>query len=467
MKDSIRENVSSFTLFTTLLKRTPSAQIKEFLEEAALADGSMVHRFILHAIDHSSLPSGEKYQWMIKSILQLTGSESSESFSDRIQNLTTKAHRFIESGNYLDAYYIAASILSEEHQVPSGYEEIWKNGRITALEILRTISGSEAGYDLKEKIFQFLLSGTKNLSHLSVAPQNWFEALLDSAAEEKQLTDVLQLTGDLQGSNRNQFGEVIDQHEEEQLLQLKVLVLSGLNRMDEIHHLLEAHKEVKPFRLRLIESCIEQGDFTRAKELIREGRRLEERKGKIYENSDWDLLLLRIAITENDVKAIRNVAFSLFIKSDFDFQYYHLLKRQYDPGRWKQQVDRIVNLLRKEDSYAVKGIHAAAGIFTEEKDWTSLLRLLQKNANLEFVELYADLLKEKFPEELLEIYRRAVRRFAEKFMGPEAYKMVADTLRKMQSLPGGRKLVQSLAIELKVNYRLRRSFVDELNKVAL
>jgi hypothetical protein len=83
------------------------------------------------------------------------------------------------------------------------------------------------------------------------------------------------------------------------------------------------------------------------------------------------------------------------------------------------------------------------------------------------VNQYSEHLKEKYPEQLLEIYRKAIRRFAEKYMGPEAYRMVANALRKMQSLPHSKEIVQPLTIELKVNYRQRKAMVDELNKVIL
>jgi len=206
--------------------------------------------------------------------------------------------------------------------------------------------------------------------------------------------------------------------------------------------------------------------FAAAKELILEGKKLEERKGNLP-GIEWDLLLLDIAKAEGNVQLIRNLARQLFTISDFDFAYYYLLKQQYEPAQWSQQVDRIAADILKSPHFSTRGIHVAAKIYLEEQAYDQLLELLRKNSNLEIIEPYFDSLKEKFPAELLELYRKAVRRFAEKYMGPDAYRLTADTLRKMQLLPGGKEIVQPLAIELKVNYRNRKSFVEELNKVVL
>jgi hypothetical protein len=291
--------------------------------------------------------------------------------------------------------------------------------------------------------------------------------LIDSASEENQFNQVLELIVELIGENRSQYGEAKDEKEKEQLLTMKLQLLELLNRQQDILHLLESNKDIKPFRLKLIEEFIEQQQWEEAKELIKEGRRNELRKGAINVSSEWDEMLLKIAQQENDEKSIRNLALQLFLASDYDFKYYQLLKQHYDSSRWKSHIDRIITSVRKEKSFSTKGIYAVAKIFIEETEWDNLLLLVEKNASLDFVEQYAEYLKEKFPEQLLEIYRKAIRRFAEKYMGPESYRVVVQALKKMQSLPKSKEIVQSLAIELKVTYRQRRAMVEELNKVIL
>lgn len=458
-------------VFAKLLKRLPGADLKAFIEGTVATDESFLHRFIIQFIDRSGLSAEEKYPVILESIMQLSLSGTMDEFQREMNSLFQKAEQMMDGKNFLDGYLMSAAIIRKENENFALTDLIssWDHFVTRAFDLLVTIAKSEAGYDLKEKVFDFLLTDAK-ASTVTESPairEKWLYALLESATEENQLNTMLELIRELSGENRSQSGAAKDEAEEEYLLKMKLLVLQKLNKSGNIRRLLEANKHIKTFRQQLVEDSLQQNDLERAKELIKEGKQLDERKGKIYVGTDWDELLLKIAQQEHDTKAIRNLALQLFIASGLDFEYYHLLKKHYDPSRWKSQVDRIVSHIRKESSFHTIGIHAIAKIFIEEQEWEKLLLLLQKNPNLEFIELYFNVMKEKFPAELLEIYRRALRRYAEKFMGTEAYRTVTNTLKKMQSLRGGRELVQSLAIELKVDYRQRKSFVTELNKLAL
>lgn len=463
--------VNAREVFAKLLKRLNVGDLKAFIEYTVATDESFLHRFIIQFIERSGLSADKKFSVILESIMELSLNGTKDEFQQEMNSLFQKAEQMIDEKNYLDGYLMAAAIIKEENEnlVLPDLVSSWDHFVTRSFELLVTIAKSEAGYDLKEKVFDFLLTDVKaaTATQSPAIWEKWLYALLESATEENQLNAMLELIRELSGENRSQSGTAKDESEDEYLLKMKLLVLQKLNKSGNIRRLLEANKHIKTFRQQLVEDSLQQQDLERAKELILEGKQLDERKGKIYVGTDWDELLLKIAQQEQDTKAIRNLALQLFITSGFDFDYYHLLKKHYDPSRWKSQVDRIVTHIRKESSFPTKGIHAVAKIYIGEQDWAKLLLLLQKNANLEFIELYFDVLKEKFPQELLEIYRRALRRYAEKFMGTEAYRTVTNTLKKMQSLRGGRELVQSFAIELKVDYRQRKNFVQELNKLAL
>lgn len=149
----------------------------------------------------------------------------------------------------------------------------------------------------------------------------------------------------------------------------------------------------------------------------------------------------------------------------FNIVFYRTVKSTYDPEKWTREVEKIVITLRAETHFGLKGIRALAAIFIEEQYWMRLLQLLQKNASLEFAEDYYLLLKDKFPQEIVEIYREALRRYAEHNMGREHYDYVVATLRKIQSLPTGIEVAKALTNEFKVKYSQRRNMVKALNKL--
>ncbi|MFI5135911.1 MAG: hypothetical protein ACHQD9_08670 [Chitinophagales bacterium] len=459
---------STEEVFNYLLKKASASVLKSFLEGAAREDHALRERFIIRFIESSSIPSEEKYSLLIRSIAQLANYDP-EKFRSELFHFLAKAKQFSEARDYLGGFNMAKAFIGEFKLLCKNERRLVSESLIEIFFLLSFISKSDAGFELKEKIFNLLLNQIKILAgeFNSAEKEKWIQTLIDSSSENSQLQHVLELIVELIGQNRSQFGESMDEKEEEQFLQMKLKILQLLGRDDDIRHLLESNRKMKSFRLKLIDSFIQHEELEEAKEMIKEGRRTELKKGNVNLSSEWDELLLKIALEENDVKSVRNLALQLFLSNEYDFQFFHLLKQHYDPSRWKAQLDRVVTSIKREKAFATKGIHAIAKIFVEEQEWDKLLLLLEKNSNLEFVNQYADYLKEKFPEQLIEIYRKAIRRFAEKFMGPEADRIVTDALRKMQSLPDSKEIVQSLAIELKVNYRQRRAFVEELNKVVL
>jgi hypothetical protein len=82
--------------------------------------------------------------------------------------------------------------------------------------------------------------------------------------------------------------------------------------------------------MRLIQEAISKQAWEEGRELIKDGRKEELKKGIVNLTTDWDELLLKIAKEENDVKAIRNLSLQLFLSSDNDFGYYYLMKQHYE-----------------------------------------------------------------------------------------------------------------------------------------
>jgi hypothetical protein len=460
-----KKKKSAEEVFARLLQKVKAAELRSFLVAEAKQNHLLRHSLLIHFLETSGMAAEEKYELLIRSVLELSAWDKSR-YHGELERYFAKAKGYADSRDYLDAFLMASAYIMEFPR----WETDQNESRLpSCFELLSTISTSDAAFDLKERVFDFLLQDVKAVSsNFSFEDHaRWLRTLISSAAEDAKLLQVLNLLAELIGNNRSQYGEAMNEKQEEQFLEMKLEVLKLLNRPQEVRRLLEANKRIKPFRLELISECMKHHQWDEAKDLIKEGRRRESVKGSINVSSEWDEMLLTIARKEGDVKAIRNLSMQLFLSSEYDFNYYRLMKQHYDPSRWNLQAERLVNAIKKERSYSTKGIHAVAKIFIEEEEWEKLLTLLDKNASLDFVGQYADQLRDKFPEPLLEIYRKAIRRFAEKYMGPEAYRIVAASLRKMLLLPKSKEIVQSLTIELKVNYRSRRAFVEELNKVML
>ena len=78
---------------------------------------------------------------------------------------------------------------------------------------------------------------------------------------------------------------------------------------------------------------------------------------------------------------------------------------------------------------------------------------------------YTDLLSEKYPEPLLQIYREIVEKQAESTGGRKHYYQIVEELRIMKSISGGDKVVDEIIKKWKVQYKNRSEMLDELSQL--
>lgn len=78
---------------------------------------------------------------------------------------------------------------------------------------------------------------------------------------------------------------------------------------------------------------------------------------------------------------------------------------------------------------------------------------------------YTDLLSEKYPEQLLQIYREIVEKQAESTGSRQHYRQIVEDLRIMKSINGGDEVVDEIIKKWKVQYKNRSAMLDELNRV--
>ena len=78
---------------------------------------------------------------------------------------------------------------------------------------------------------------------------------------------------------------------------------------------------------------------------------------------------------------------------------------------------------------------------------------------------YTDLLSEKYPEQLLQIYREIVEKQAESTGDRKHYYQIVEELRIMKSINGGDKIVNEIIKKWKVQYKNRSAMLDELNGI--
>ena len=75
------------------------------------------------------------------------------------------------------------------------------------------------------------------------------------------------------------------------------------------------------------------------------------------------------------------------------------------------------------------------------------------------------MLSEKYPEQLLQVYRESVEKQAEFTGSRQHYRQIVEDLRYMKSITSGDKVVNEIIKKWKLQYRNRRAMMDELSRI--
>jgi len=462
-------------LLSSLLGKIKKQELLQFLQHYSQQSSAFEMGFLLHFTDKIRLPGSKKYGALIESIIRGSSQQQTQldqpdfaKLAAQVEKLLKHAEEQLAAKNYLDPFNLAATVI-EQLQSSCNREEKTesplKDCIARSFLILNDLLNSEAGPDLKDSIFNFALSKAQKFSYSGkIVEENCYSLLLNAASDGEKQQQMLHLLDQAIKNIKKLHREKDHEQQEEFYLRKKITLLEKMGKPDAARKVVYENLSITTFRKEVIDRAIDEGDFSTAKELINESKMINQQKGRLYLTSEWDERLLKIAIEENEFRSIRTIGLRLFY-DQFDMRYYLASKKTYTAESWPAEAQKIMNTIKSETHFGVNGIRALASIIVEEQWWLQLLHLLQKNASLEFVEDYYHLLKDRFPNELVEVYREALRRYAEHNMGREPYIILVNTLKKIQSLPTGKDVSRALATEFKVKYAQRGNMVKALNKL--
>ena len=84
--------------------------------------------------------------------------------------------------------------------------------------------------------------------------------------------------------------------------------------------------------------------------------------------------------------------------------------------------------------------------------------------NPQYIARYADFLKEKYPDEVVALYNNRIKAAAQSSSKRSAYQDVCSLIRRYKKI-AGKVNAAELVDELRVLYKKKRAFVDELSKL--
>lgn len=205
-----------------------------------------------------------------------------------------------------------------------------------------------------------------------------------------------------------------------------------------------------------INGCTKRGNYGAAIKALKESLKLDANyRGLIVSNRHR---LKELYKKTGDEESYRKELWNLVTKDDTgNMQEYRELKGLYSPQEWESVRETVLAALPKyvhmEDYYK------------EEKMYDKLLEAVLNHWNFYNAARYLELLKDRYPKQLLAKYSEEVQCMAKRTADRKAYQQWVQILRTMQTIPGGKEEVTQIVKQWKLAYGNRRAMMDELSRL--
>lgn len=209
----------------------------------------------------------------------------------------------------------------------------------------------------------------------------------------------------------------------------------------------------------LINKEIQENNINNAIELLKENREIH---GKLYSLEDTTTLIdlyLFIDKKEEAISEIKNILFEYDVK---DISYINQLKDLESKEDWV--ITRTSLIKYYEDNYEYEYLNK---IYINENLYDDLYKNLINNCPLNNIETYRKYINEKYYDELLLIYKKAILKEAKTAKNISAYTNIINYLNIMLTYPDSIKTVEDTINILKHNYKNKPLFINKLNEIEL
>lgn len=238
------------------------------------------------------------------------------------------------------------------------------------------------------------------------------------------------------------------------LLRIECMKQLGMSEQ-EIAEYRQNHRNFYSIRELEIQEAIESGETSKAIQILQESKILDAaNKGRVKEHSCKLISIFRDA---NMLSEYRNeLLYQLLNCHQNDLTYYHLLKETMGSSPdWNDTVDKLL----ASDSL----IYYKCDILKEESRYDDLMLAVEKNGYF-ILESYEDVLRDRYPERVINIYKNNIMTEIERAANRKEYKYLVRRLKKIALCKNGYNEACAIANLWKQTYYRRKALIDELRK---
>ena len=304
-------------------------------------------------------------------------------------------------------------------------------------------------------MFRWIISRHDHLGD-TIDLDQYLSFLLDNFREPNQMERKLQIAGqqieELEGSTQPWSYPV----DEERWAKFYLELSEQIEDEDKIERFIAEHLHLFEVRNFAIERHISKAEYDEAIELLKEGRAIEF-KGPAL-NRQYTIQLKELYKIKRNREAYLNELWLRGTKYEFQsLEPFNELKAQYSDEEWAEVREEIFQALPENahlaDYYRNEGL--------EER----ILEYVQNSTYSGDVLTYEPDLKDKYPDEMLDVYEKFARDRMEMANERRLYREVLAFTKGMLDYPDGRARVDKLIEEWIVEYKHRPAMIEELEKI--
>lgn len=220
---------------------------------------------------------------------------------------------------------------------------------------------------------------------------------------------------------------------------------------DEIKDFCKENRHFMSIRKMEIDESYESGKPEKTIELLIESR--EKDKEIAGEYTKYTEKLLSIYEKLDNTEKVKEELQNLIISTGDIFDYKDMLKRMCSEEEWPEIRNNMLTKLDMGDK---------CRLLCLEQMYRELLNLILENGSIFFMEQYEDVLRDEFPDEIIEYYLQFMDELVCNAKGRRKYEEIMKYVVKMDRYPCGREAMQKLVNKWHKQYPSRRILFETL-----
>jgi hypothetical protein len=447
-----------------LLKNVSLQELRDFIVRKAKYNDDLSNAIKLEFAHQITDTNANPYFSILREALKKTSFNYEDYYDyeesldlDVLHQWLKKAQDYAGRNNFREALLISKACIEEfaawlQNQDGEIYDYIDSFYQACPFQIIKKALENHK-VDAKE-LYDYCLSEMNKDKYAGTDLFNEFNDLLAILAKQANPDEFIVLQDSL-------LKKIADKssYEAEKILRREIDFYNSIQQPGKANALIEKNIQIENFRYMLAEKRFSEQNFTEAKKLINHFLSEKNKTGYYYGNRRWNELLLEIARKENDVPGIRAIVFS-FIEQHFDEKYFTAYKSTFAPDEWNDALEKILQHYEKNDRNFSSSV---ARTLAFEKLAERLALYVEKYLTVKIIEEYHTAFAASFPEKTLEMFKKAIDKYAEVNMGRSCYEQIATLLKQMRKIKNGDKTVAEMIARYRIVYRNRRAMMEILN----